>query len=66
MEDELAAFCRFADRHLRLEDGRPLVAEGFQRRMLADYFAGSTETIILTPKKQGKSTIVVRHLDGRG
>jgi phage terminase large subunit-like protein len=26
--------------------------------MLADYFAGSTETIILCPKKQGKSTIV--------
>jgi hypothetical protein len=26
--------------------------------MLVDYFAGTTETIILTPKKQGKSTIV--------
>jgi hypothetical protein len=26
--------------------------------MLVDYVAGTTETIILTPKKQGKSTIV--------
>jgi phage terminase large subunit-like protein len=50
--------CRFAESHLRLEDGCPLVVEGFQRTMLADYIAGSTEAIILTPKKQGKSTIV--------
>jgi phage terminase large subunit-like protein len=26
--------------------------------MLRDYFGGTTETIILTPRKQGKSTIV--------
>jgi phage terminase large subunit-like protein len=55
---EFEQFARFCRRHLRLEDGRPLVVEGFQRRMLADYFAGTTETIILCPKKQGKSTIV--------
>jgi phage terminase large subunit-like protein len=55
---ELDCFCRFAERHLRLEDGRPLAVEPFQKRMLRDYFGGTTETIILTPKKQGKSTIV--------
>jgi hypothetical protein len=54
---ELHQFTRFCRRHPRLEDGRPLVVEGFQRRMLADYFAGATETIVLTPRKQGKSII---------
>lgn len=55
---ELDHFARFCGRHLRLEDGRPLILEPFQRRMLADYFDGTTETIVLCPKKQGKSTIV--------
>ncbi|MEK6272973.1 MAG: terminase large subunit [Actinomycetota bacterium] len=55
---ELDQFARFCRRHLRLEDGRPLVVEGFQKKMLTDFFAGTTETIILCPKKQGKSTIV--------
>jgi hypothetical protein len=54
---ELECFCRCCRRHLRLEDGRPLAVEGFQKRMLADYFAGTTETIVLCPKKQRKSTI---------
>ena len=57
MADELGCFCRFAEHHLRLEDGRPLIVEGFQKKMLSDYFNGATETIILTPKKQGKSTL---------
>jgi phage terminase large subunit-like protein len=30
----------------------------FQRRMLADHFAGTTETLILVPKKNGKSTLL--------
>jgi phage terminase large subunit-like protein len=51
-------FTRFCEMHLRLEDGRPLIVESFQRRTLADYFGGTTETIILCPKKQGKSTLV--------
>jgi phage terminase large subunit-like protein len=54
---ELDQFARFAERHLRLEDGRPLVVEGFQKRMLTDFFSGTTETIVLTPKKAGKSTL---------
>jgi len=58
VQAELDQFVRFCDSHLRLEDGRPLRVEDFQRRMLADYFAGTTETIILCPKKQGKSTLV--------
>jgi hypothetical protein len=56
--DELERFTRFCERHLRLEDGAPLVVEGFQKTMLSDYFAGTTETIILCPKKAGKSTLV--------
>ncbi len=55
---ELGAFCWFAERFLRLEDGRPMVVEEFQRRMLADYFAGVRETLILVPKKNGKSTML--------
>lgn len=55
---ELYRFARFCERHLSLEDGRPLLVEGFQERMLADYFDGTAETIILCPKKQGKSTLV--------
>ena len=55
---ELDAFCWFAERFLRLEDGRPMVVEEFQRRMLADYFTGMRETLILVPKKNGKSTVL--------
>jgi hypothetical protein len=58
MTDELGRFCRFCERHLRLEDGAPLRVEDFQKAMLVDYFDGTTETIILTPKKAGKSTLV--------
>ena len=53
---ELARFARFCEVHLRLEDGRPLVVEEFQKRMLRDFFAGTTETVILVPKKNSKST----------
>jgi len=53
---ELARFAHFCEVHLRLEDGRPLVVEDFQKRMLADFFAGTTETVILVPKKNSKST----------
>ncbi len=33
-----------------------MVLEPFQRTMLADYFAGTPESLILLPKKNGKST----------
>jgi len=53
MED-FAGFCR----ELRLDSGEPLVLEPFQRTMLADFFAGTRETLILLPKKQGKTTLL--------
>ena len=54
---ELAAFGRFCAA-LVLENGRPMVLQDFQREMLADYFAGVTETLILISKKNGKSTLL--------
>ena len=32
--------------------------EPFQRRLLADYFAGTTESLVLLPKKNGKTTLL--------
>jgi hypothetical protein len=55
--DELARFGRFCDA-LTLEDGRAMELEAFQRTMLLDHFAGSVETLILIPKKNGKSTLL--------
>jgi len=57
-EAELARFAAFCERHLRLEDGSPFILEPFQRTMLADYFAGAAETLILLPKKAGKTTLL--------
>ena len=55
--NELDAFARFCAA-LTLEDGRAMALEPFQQRMLADYFAGAVETLILIPKKNGKSTLL--------
>lgn len=52
--DGFAAFCAL----LTLEDGSPFVLHEFQRQMLADYFGGARETLILIPKKNGKSTLL--------
>jgi phage terminase large subunit-like protein len=41
-----------------LEDGSAMALESFQRRMLADYFSGTTETLILVSKKNGKSSLL--------
>ena len=54
---ELGAFVRFCAA-LTLEDGTPMALEAFQQRMLADFFAGTVETLILIPKKNGKSTLL--------
>jgi phage terminase large subunit-like protein len=54
---ELGAFARFCAA-LTLEQGGPLALEDFQRRMLADYFDGVRETLILIPKKNGKTTLL--------
>jgi phage terminase large subunit-like protein len=42
---------------LRLE-GRRFVLEQWQIRILRDYFAGSRQTLVIVPKKNGKSTLV--------
>lgn len=56
-DPELEAFARFCGL-LKLEDGRAFELEAFQREMLADYFAGAVETLILISKKNGKSTLL--------
>jgi phage terminase large subunit-like protein len=35
-----------------------MALEDFQHRMLGDHFSGATETLILIPKKNGKSTLL--------
>lgn len=52
--DSFATFCG----RLKLENGQPFALEPFQHEMLADYFGGATETLILIPKKNGKSTLL--------
>lgn len=42
---------------LRLE-GKRFRLEAFQRRILSDYFAGARQTLVIVPKKNGKSTLV--------
>jgi phage terminase large subunit-like protein len=54
---ELAIFERFC-RALTLEQGGPLQLEPFQKSMLGDYFDGAVETLILLPKKNGKTTLL--------
>ncbi len=56
-QSELAAFTRFCAA-LVLEQGGPLKLEPFQKRMLRDYFGGIRETLILLPKKNGKTTLL--------
>jgi len=55
---ELGVFARFCRNVLVLEDGSPLVLERFQLTMLADYFAGARETLVLLSKKNGKTTLL--------
>jgi phage terminase large subunit-like protein len=52
--DDFAAFCG----ELTLENKEPMALHAFERRMLADYFAGTTETLILISKKNGKTTLM--------
>jgi phage terminase large subunit-like protein len=47
-------FCR----RLSLEDGSPFVLYPEQKAMLTDYFGGAEETLILIPKKNGKTTLL--------
>jgi phage terminase large subunit-like protein len=52
--DEFAHFCG----QLTTEQGRPLLLEPFQRRFLAGYFDGARETLVVIPKKNGKTTAI--------
>jgi phage terminase large subunit-like protein len=54
---ELADFARFCEA-LTLDNGRPFVLEPFQRVILSDFFAGATQTLVIIPKKNGKTTLV--------
>ena len=56
--EEIDRFARFCEQVLTTEDGDPLELHPFQRKMLADLFAGCRETLILVSKKNGKSTIL--------
>jgi phage terminase large subunit-like protein len=53
--DLFAGFCRGT---LTNDKGAPLEIESFQRKMLADYFAGIRSTLIVVPKKNGKTTVL--------
>jgi phage terminase large subunit-like protein len=53
----LADFTRFC-RQLRTEAGKTLVLQAFQRRLLAPYFRGTRETVIVLPTGNGKTTLL--------
>ncbi len=55
--DELELFAAFCG-DLRVESGARMTLEPFQRTILADFFAGTTETLCLVSKKNGKSTLL--------
>jgi phage terminase large subunit-like protein len=58
----LDAFEKFVNLALTTERGDALALEPFQREALTEHFEGVRETLLLLPKKSGKSTI----LAGRG
>lgn len=51
---DFKAFCA----RLKLDSGRFMRLEAFQRTILADYFAGARETVVIIPKKNGKTTLL--------
>lgn len=57
MAYSLAGFARFC-KTLKLENGKPMRLEPFQRLMLKDHFDGVTEMVIIIPKKNGKTTLL--------
>lgn len=52
--DDFALFCS----QLTLDNGRPMILEGFQREFLAGYFDGARESLVIIPKKSGKTTTI--------
>lgn len=49
-----AAFCET----LILENGKPFKLLPYERTILKEYFAGARETVIIMPKKQGKTSLM--------
>lgn len=54
----LEHFQEFCRRFITLDDGEPFELELFQQVILRGYFAGVTETLVLLPKKNGKTTLL--------
>lgn len=54
----LEHFEEFCRRFIVLDNRRPLLLEDFQRHILADFFAGAREVLVLLPKKNGKTTLL--------
>jgi phage terminase large subunit-like protein len=52
--DSFERFCRL----LQIEDGSPLVLEGWQREVLADVLGEARETCVLMPKSNGKTALL--------
>jgi predicted ATPase len=57
MVRDLDSFERFCGR-LVLDSGQPMRLEDFQRRMLADFFAGCRESVTCIAKGSGKTTLL--------
>jgi hypothetical protein len=55
---ELDVFVRFCANVLTTEDGSPLEIEPFQREILTAFFEGVSETVVIIPKKNGKSSLL--------
>jgi phage terminase large subunit-like protein len=53
----LRGFAQFCST-LSLENGDPFKLEPFERQILSDFFGGTRETLVLLPKKNGKSTLL--------
>lgn len=56
--EELDLFSEFCFTVLRTENGRPMELYEGERVFLTPYFRGITESLILIPKKNGKSTLL--------
>ena len=54
----LKHFEEFCHRFLVLDNGRAFKLEPFQRLILAGFFAGCSEVLVLLPKKNGKTTLL--------
>jgi len=52
--EDFRVFCG----RLILESGAAFELEPFQQQMLVEHFAGGTETVIVIPKKNGKTTLL--------